>query len=200
MFVFSFRGAGALFRYSAAHFRYKLARVSMFQYESACSRTSQYALLHYETVYLSTSRYVTYRFSMLQVSTVQRVSGKLSTFQCNTKYSASQYVLVEAACSVQVSTCQYVSVRVSAFQYKSVRFTTSRYVSVCFSTIEYASVRIRTWPEKTRKQKQKKSQWHHKNKQTKDQTRTLAFWRATTFFDSWLLRPHNRLMQSLCYP
>ena len=84
MFVLSFRGAGALFRYSAAHFRYKSARVSMFQYESASSRTSQYALLHYESVYFSTSRYVSDRFSTLQVSTVQRVSGKLSTFQWNT--------------------------------------------------------------------------------------------------------------------
>lgn len=165
----------------------------MFPYKPVCFTTLRDSIFEHKSIRFRSLQYASSRYSSACFRKVEYVSMQY-------QYSASQYVLVEAACSVQVSTCQYVSVRVSAFQYKSVRFTTSRYVSACFSTIEYASVQIHTWPEKTRKQKQKKSQWHHKNKQRKDQTRTLAFLRATTFFDSWLLRPHNRLIQSLCYP
>ena len=79
MSVFSFRGAGALFRYSAVHFRYMSARLSMFQ-------SSQHVPVPVSMLYYTTSQYIS-----AQIDTFQSVSVQLSMSLTNTHVTGKKH-------------------------------------------------------------------------------------------------------------
>lgn len=133
----------------------------MFPYKPVCFTTLGVSIFQHKSI----------RFISLQYASSQYTSAcfrKVEYVSMQYQYSASQYVLVEAACSVQVSTCQYVSVRVSAFQYKSVRFGVFHYNWVCLCT----NTRVTGKNTQAKTEKVTMTPWHHKNKQKRSNKNT----------------------------